>query len=79
MLNTNCYGGIICGRCESGEEHPIIVQEIEEDGDTIYRHSCAICKNCGELLGETEVFHRDYIYTMDREKVKKTLDKLNKV
>ena len=78
-MTRQCYGGIICGRCESDEEHPIIAQEIEEDGDVIYRHSYAICSNCGELLGETEIFQLDYVHTLEREKVKKALDKLNKV
>lgn len=78
-MTRQYYGGIICGRCESGDEHPIIAQEIEEDGNVIYRHSYAICAHCGEPLGETEIFQLDYVHTIEREKVQKALDKFRKV
>ena len=63
-----------CGKC-GNDNNKVVTQEVEQDGNIVVISYFGICENCGELLGFKEFFKQtdwDYI---DKEIVKKVLDK----
>lgn len=67
-----------CGKC-GNDNNKVITQEVQQDGNIVTISYFGVCEKCGELLGIKEFFKQtdwDYI---DKEKVKKTLDKFRKI
>lgn len=69
---------MFCSRCGADDDNNVIKKEIKEEyGDIITITYYGKCSKCGEYLGLKEIFrYKDYEY-LDREKVKKVLDKFN--
>lgn len=67
-----------CGKC-GNDDNRVITQEVEQDGQTVTISYYGVCQNCGEPLGIKETFEQTSWDYIDKENVKKALDKFRKV
>ena len=67
-----------CDKCGK-DNNKIITSKTEQKDNFIIISHFGVCQNCGELLGTKEIFKQtdwDYI---DKETIKKELDKQSKI
>jgi transcriptional regulator NrdR family protein len=67
-----------CGKC-GNDNNKVITQEVEQDGNTVVISYYGVCEKCGEPLGIKEFFKQTAWDYIDKENVKKALDKHRKV
>ena len=63
-----------CGKC-GNDDNKVITLDVEQDGQTVVISYFGICEKCGELLGVKEIFEQTNWDYIDKETVKKVLDK----
>ena len=66
-----------CGKCGK-EDNKVITSKTEQDGNVVTISYFGICQNCGELLGIKEIFKQTDWEYINKEDVKKELDKTRK-
>ena len=67
-----------CGKC-GNDDNKVITKEVEQDGNTVVISYYGVCEKCGELLGVREFFEQTDWEHINKEIVKKALDKCRKV